>query len=405
MTIDEVVLNWHGRPTIGVVDLDALDHNARTLQAYVGESTRMLAVVKGNAYGMGAIAIAKGVLAGGAWGVATATVDEAIQLRKAGIDAPILAMSAIGLNERGRAIGNDLRLVISDVDFARGLAEAVKASRRKAPLPVHLKIDTGMRRFGVATDEAVPAAQLITSLPELQLEGVMTHLASADEPDPASALGQVARFDEAIQAVRDAGIDPGMTHVANSAGTLRFPAFHKELVRPGLAFHGVQPSEHTPLPGQPGEMRPVFTMHSRIERIIPIHPGDAVSYGGTWIATEPTLGGLVPIGYADGYKRTLTNCGYMSVNGKRADVLGRVCMDQTVIRLPDDDSVNVGDPVVIIGDGSSWCGVAPRIEEIATIAGTIHQDFLAGIMSRVPKLYVRDGDVIAIDDLFGYREI
>jgi alanine racemase len=405
MSIRGIADAWQGRPTFAVIDLDALAVNTQTMRAHIGPDVQMMAVVKANGYGHGAVPVAETVLANGATGVAVATVDEGAQLRKAGINAPLLVMGPMGAAERDRAVGMGMSIVVGDVGFARGLARVVRMHQCKEPINVHLKIDTGMRRFGVLPSDVVDVAKSIQAIPELKLEGLMTHLASADEIDVSSAHRQVEIFDECVGMLRDAGIEIPLHHVANSATTVQFPQYHKQLVRPGLALYGVRPAPHVPLPGGLGTMKQILTVHSMVTRVIPLDKGDRVGYGGTWEAREATRGALVPIGYADGYLRSLSNRGWMSIGGRRADVIGRVCMDQTILHLPDGLPAETRQRVVIIGNGTAEMDAAPTLEELAIVGDTIPHELMTTMAPRLPKLYMRNGKVVAVADLEGYRKV
>lgn len=405
MSIREVVDAWQGRPTFAVIDLDALATNYQTLREYVGPDVRIMSVVKANAYGHGAVPVAETVLANGADYVAVATVDEGAQLRKAGISQDILVLGPMGAAEKDRAVGMGMSIVMSDVPFAKGLARTVRMHQRKEPIKVHLKIDTGMRRFGVAPETVVDAAKTILSFPELQLEGLMTHFASADESDASSVHQQVEVFDRCVADLAAAGIEVPIHHVCNSAGTVRFPEYHKNMVRPGIAGYGIKPAPFLDLPGEPGRMRQILSIHSRVSRVIPLAPGDSVSYGGTWTATEQTRAALIPIGYADGYLRTLSNRSWMSISGERADVIGRVCMDQTLLHLPSGLPAETRQPVVVIGNGTEEMPHAPMLEDLAEASGSIPHEFITTMAPRLPKLYMRHGKLVAVADLEGYRKV
>ena len=398
----EVAAGWHGRPTVAVVDLDALAGNIEVLKELVGPDVRLMAVVKANAYGHGAIPVARAALEAGAGALGVATVDEGAQLRMAGIEAPILVFGPIGRVERARAVGQGLALVIADAAFARGLAAEVRAALHKEPHPVHLKIDTGMNRFGAEPDGVVELARAIVDCPELRLEGIMTHQAAADSPDPAAAHEQVAVFDEAVHALREAGIEAPIHHVANSATTLRFPEHRRCQVRAGIAIYGLDPDSGLPAPPR---MRPVMTIHARIMRVFEIGPGEAVGYGGTYRPERNERAGLVTIGYADGYRRAFSNVAHMSVRGQPAPVIGRVSMDQTVIRLPDGVDVDHGETVTVVGDGTEATAGAPTFNELAGLAGTIPYELVCGIAPRMPRLYLRGGQLVAVSDLFGLRDL
>jgi alanine racemase len=401
-TLAAMAAGWAGRSAVAVVDLDAIVTNVETVRSIVGQNAQVLAVVKANGYGHGAIPVARAALEAGASTLGVATVDEGAQLRTAGIDAPVLVFGAIGRHEQPRAIGQRLDLVVSNADFAAALAHDVQAALVKDPVPVHLKIDTGMRRFGVAPDDVVCVAKAILAHPQLRLAGVMTHLAAADAEDPTSAEAQVAVFDACLDQLRQAGIEIPMQHVANSAGALRFPAFRRDMVRLGIAMYGLVPDVSVPLPPP---MRPALTIHGRIARVFDLAPGDAVGYGRTYRPDRPERAGLVTIGYADGYRRALSSTGWMAIRGERAAVLGRVSMDQAVIRLPDGLDVTPDELVAIVGDGADWTAGAPTLDDLAGLAGTIGYELATGLAPRLPRLYVRGDEVVAVSDLAGYREL
>ncbi len=402
MSIREIADAWQGRPTFAVIDLDALAGNYQALRRFVGPDVKIMSVVKANAYGHGAIPVAETVLANGADYVAVATVDEGAMLRKAGIKQDILVLGPMGAAEKDRAVGMGMSIVMSDVPFAKGLARTVRMHQRTEPIKVHLKIDTGMRRFGVPPETVVDAAKLITSFSELKLEGLMTHFASADEEDASSVHEQVRVFDQCVADLAAAGIEVPIHHVCNSAATLRFPEYHKNMVRPGIAGYGIKPAPFIDLPEG---MRQILSIHSRVSRVIPLAKGDSVSYGGTWTAQQPTRAALIPIGYADGYLRTLSNRSWMTISGERADVIGRVCMDQTMLHLPKGLPAKTRQPVVVIGNGTDEMPQAPMLEDVAEVSGSIPHEFITTMAPRLPKLYMRHGKLVAVADLEGYRKI
>lgn len=404
MNLNDIIDQWQGRPTFAVIDLDAFAQNVRTMREYVLPESKYCVVVKANGYGLGAIPLSRVALQNGADLLAVATVDEGAQLRRAGINGDILLMGPMGPAEMDLAVGMNMTVVMNDIPFARGLARTVRENGRRDPLKVHLKVDTGMRRMGVLPEDVVESAQRIMSFPELQLEGLMTHLASADVEDLSSARKQVALFDQVAADLEAAGIDIPVKHVSNSAATVQFPEWHKDMVRSGIATYGVNPAPHIPLPGEPGEMRQIVTVHSMVTRVVPLEPGDAVSYGGTWIAEEEGRGALIPIGYADGYLRSLSNNGWMGVEGVAAPVIGRVCMDQTILHMPDALPSKTRQHVVVIGDGTDATPGAPNLEQLAEAADTLPHEFMTTLAHRVPKLYIQDNELVGLADLEGYRD-
>jgi alanine racemase len=401
-SIIDIAGGWFGRPVVAVVDLDALATNVSTILSMLEPNVQLMAVVKANGYGHGAVPVAQAAIAAGASALGVATVDEGAQLRGAGIEVPILVFGAIGDHERARAIGLQLSLVVTKVPFAMALAADAKASLLKEPVSVHLKIDTGMRRYGAAEAEALDVVRAIASEKRLRLDGVMTHLAAADAIDPASAHEQVATFDRCVDCLRDAGITIPAQHVANSATTLRFPGYRRDMVRLGIAMYGLVPDASLPVPWP---MKPVLTIHGRVARVFNLEAGDRVGYGRTYMSTGNERAALIPIGYADGYRRGLSNTGWMSIRDHRADVLGRVSMDQTVIRVPEGIDVRPGEPVVIVGDGTDVTAEAPTLDELASMIDTIGYEMATGLAARLPRLYVRGGEIVAVSDLAGYRTL
>lgn len=393
--------HWSGRPTVAVIDLDAHASNLRVTRSLIGPHVKLMAVVKANAYGHGAVILGESAIAAGADELAVATVDEGAQLRDAGIEAPILVLGPIGGGERTRAIGQGLAVVVSDSGFAHALAADAKLMLAKDPVSVHLKIDTGMNRFGTSPDLAVATAKAILSHPELRLDGIMTHMAAADDPDPHFEHDQATIFDRVLADLTDAGIEIPSQHVANTATTLRFRHDHRSRVRVGIGQYGLQPDPGMALPGP---FRRIMTVHSRIARIHEIHPGDGVSYGFRYRADHDELTALVPIGYGDGLRRNLSPIMWMGVGGMKAPVAGRICMDQTVVRLPAGVSAQPGDVVTVIGNGSEETASAPTFDDLAALSETISYELTCGLAPRLPRLYVRGGEVVAIADLTGIRK-
>lgn len=397
--LDRLLDGWRGRPTVAVIDLDVMRENVRLFRNLVASSTSLMAVVKADGYGHGSVPVAKSALVAGADELGVATVDEGARLRDAGINATILVLGPIGVNERCRALSRGLTLVVSDLAFARGIETDKQMLRMKTPVPVHLKIDTGMRRFGASPEDAVEIARFISASPHLELAAVMTHFAAADDADPAFTMEQARRFDSACEAIRDAGVTIPQVHPCNSAATIRFPELHRDRVRVGIAMYGLQPGPDVVLPDG---VKPVMTVHSRLARVYSVQPGESVGYGRKWNAVEPTMAGLVPLGYADGYRRQGSDSYWMSVNGRRSPVLGRVSMDQTVVEV--DSNARKGDSVVVVGDGSD--GAAPTLNDLAALIDTIPYEMATGFVApRLPHLYVRQGKLVAISDVSGYREI
>ena len=376
------------RATRAEIDLDALQQNVAVLASILTPGTEFMAVVKANAYGHGAAMVAQAALASGAIRLAVATVDEGRQLRQRGIQAPILVLSPIATAEAASAIGLGLDLTIATEEL---LAAVASASRDAAvPVAVHVKLDSGMHRYGAEPALSLALAQRVASVPSLRLAGFMTHFAASDETDERFTLEQASLFDHCIAELAALGIRPERRHMANSAAALRSRRYDADLVRFGIAMYGLRPSDAIALPSG---VRPVLTVRSAIGRIHRLEPPSTVGYGRTYTPAKDEFVGLVPMGYADGYRRSLSNKAWMMVGGRPAPVTGRVSMDQTVIRLPADVDVKPGDDVVVLGGAEG----GPSVDEIADQLGTINYEIVTGLAARVPRHYLRDGRVVAIE--------
>lgn len=381
-----------GRATRALIDLDAYEGNVRLIRGMVSPGTEVMAVVKANAYGHGAAPIGRAALRAGATHLGVATVGEGAALREAGIAAPIVLLGAIDTAEAAPAVRQGLEVTVGSVELLDGVADAARMLHLPRPIALHLKVDTGMRRYGVAPEEVVPLARRIVADPLLDLAGLSTHFAAADDADERPTVEQATRFDRCLTELRGVGIVPARVHAANSAATLRSRRYDYDLVRPGVVLYGLPPSRDVP---PPGGSRPVMGVRSRIARALTLAPGDAVGYGRTYVARRPERVALVPIGYGDGYRRGLSGRGWMGIVGRRAPVRGRVSMDQTVVAIPDGVAVGVGDEVAVV-DGDPASG-APDAPTLADLLDTIPYEVVTGIAVRVPRHYLRSGAVVAVD--------
>jgi alanine racemase len=349
----------------------------------------MMAVVKADGYGHGAAAVARTALAAGADMLAVARIDEGVALREAGLSGPILVLNPTFPAFADRLLQHDL---IQSVDgLATARAVNTVAGRQNAVIPVHLKVDSGMGRLGlvpdarrVVDDDRPPVAEVaaITRLPGLRLEGVYTHFAAADERDKRFAHHQLRIFNAFLEALADAGIDCGMRHAANSAAVIDLPESHLDAVRPGIALYGLYPSKevnHDRI-----ELRPALSLKSRLLQVKSVPAGFKVSYGMTWESPAPTVIGTVAAGYADGIQRRLSNRGEMLVQGRRAPIVGRVCMDLIMLDLGPTSTAAAGDEVVIIGRQGE---AVISADEIATRLDTINYEIVFTNATRVPRLY------------------
>lgn len=377
-----------GRATRAIIDLDALAGNVRAMGRLLSPGTELLAVVKANAYGHGARMVARTALAAGATRLGVATVGEGAALRGFGITAPILLLGPIDPGEARVALSQDLEPTVGTDALLEAVEDAARSLPLGGPAQVHVKVDTGMRRYGATPDGAVALAGRIAANPMLTLAGLSTHFAAADDPDERFTLEQAARFDRCLERLAELGIPPASVHAANSAATIRSRRYDYDVVRVGIALYGLRPSPSIVLPEG---MEPVLSLRSRVTRIIDLLAGETVGYGRAHRVTSTSQGALVPIGYADGYRRALSERGWMGIGGKRGAVMGRVSMDQTVIEIPDGVSSRVGDKVIVLGtleDG------APTVEAMAETIGTIAYEVVTGLTTRVERVYRRGGALL-----------
>jgi len=377
------------------IDLSAIQHNIRQLRSILGTGTRMMSVVKANAYGHGMVKVANAVLAAGADFLGVARYTEAMDLRRAGIRAPILIFGYTPPEFTRELMANHLTQTVYSYQTAKQMAEHAGYSEKS--LAVHIKVDTGMGRLGImaagpdagnASGEgplapaAVDEITAITKLPGLWVEGLYTHFATADHPDKCFARCQLNRFQQLKSALADAGIAFDLCHAANSAAIIDMPETHMDMVRAGISVYGLYPS--SAVDQARIDLKPAMTLKSRIIHLKTVGEGFSVSYGATARTRQPTTIATVSIGYADGYNRLLSSRGRMMIRGIFAPVIGRVCMDQTMMDVGHIPDVRMGDEVVVFGpDGPGELPVA----EVAEQLGTISYEVVAGVSDRVARRY------------------
>jgi alanine racemase len=364
------------RGTWAEVDLRAVRHNLACVRSAVAPAG-VLAICKADGYGHGAVEVARAAEAGGAWGAGVATVEEALDLRDAGVGGRIVVLGTAYDGAHDEVVRHDLDAVVAEPADLAAFAGAARRAGTRARL--HVKVDTGMARLGVSPGGL---AALLEPLGDsaLVLAGAMTHLACADASDEAPTYAQLAFFDGALGAIRAAGLSPETVHTANSAALLRFPAARGTLVRPGLALYGALPSAEVPDPG----LRPALAVRTRVMALRDVPAGATVSYGGLWRAERPSRIATVPVGYADGYPRRLSGRAEVLVRGVRAPVAGAVCMDLTMIDVTGVPGAAAGDEVVLLGaQGAGSIGVS----ELAAWADAIPYEIFCGLGRRLPRRY------------------
>jgi alanine racemase len=370
------------------VNLAAVERNVALLRGGLVGGAGLCAVVKADGYGHGAAPVARAALAGGARSLAVATALEAASLRDAGVDAPLLIMGALSDAELPAALGARAEVVAWDERFVGALVRALDAGRAVAPVRVHVKLDTGMGRLGTRVlGDALEVAERVCAAAGsgLELAGAMTHFASADE-DPEFTELQLSRFEPFVAALRERR--PGIVaHAANSAGTLRLPDSHLDLVRCGIAVYGCDPMNADP---DAHGLEPVLELTSYVAAVKPAAPGESAGYGRRWVADSETWIATVPIGYGDGVRRALTNNCEVLIGGRRYPLVGRVSMDNITVEVGESGVVRCGDRVTLIGvDGSQRI----TAEELARRIDTINYEITCGVSARVPRVHHRDGTV------------
>ncbi|MBN1246228.1 MAG: alanine racemase [Anaerolineae bacterium] len=374
MMIPDGVVTW------AEIDLDAIAHNVQAIKNYVGPQVEIIASVKANAYGHGLRPVARVALEAGATRLAVHRIQAAIALREAGIRAPVLLLGHVLPSAVDLVLQHDITPTLVDWETARLLSE-----RAERPVAVHIKIDTGMSRYGLEPEQALDFVRYVANLPRVVIEGLFTHFAAADELNLDFAHRQWAQFRTILGAVTGAGFEIPLPHVCNSAAVITMPEAHLAAVRPGLLIYGMAPSR---------ESLPVFPLHralalkSTVIKVRDLAPGTTISYGRTFLTKHPTRVALVSLGYGDGYPRRISNRGEVLVRGRRAPIRGRICMDQLVVEVTDIPGVAVGDEVVAIGSQGDGEITA---EEVAGWADTINYEITTGLLPQVVRVYRHNG--------------
>ncbi|HSV57135.1 MAG TPA: alanine racemase [Magnetospirillaceae bacterium] len=364
------------RPAWADVDLSAVVSNAAYLKSLAPRGARLCAVVKADGYGHGAAAVSHAALAGGADSLAVAFAEEGIELRRQGITAPVLVLGFTGHEGARRAAGWGLDVTVVSADNAKVVAEAAAALGRK--VRVHLKVDTGMSRLGVFPEDALSVALEIARMPSLELEGVFSHFAASDSLDLSFALDQLAIFQSVLERMARSGLRVPVRHIANSAALLFLPEASLDMVRPGISLYGLRASaERDSLSG----LLPAMALRARVVQTRTVPEGTTVSYGRTFRASRPTRLAVLPLGYADGVSRALSNRGSVGFAQGRAPIAGRVCMDQCMVDITGLPSVREGDVATFFGPGG------PSVGEVADLLGTIDYEITCAVSQRVPRIY------------------
>ena len=369
-----------------VVSLDAIAHNFAEMKKNIAKGTKIVAVIKADGYGHGAEAIARLIEDYDyIWGFAVATPEEALQLRTFGVKKPIQILGIVFEEYFTQMIAKEIRLTVCTYEMAQKLSE--EAQRQGRDVHIHIGLDTGMSRIGFADrQESVEEIKKISQLPNLKIEGMFTHFARADETDRSPAIDQLNRYLNFAKLLEDAGIQIPMKHCSNSAGIIRVPEANLNAVRAGITIYGIYPSNE--VERDIVKLIPAMELKSHISYIKTVEPGAAFSYGGTFTAKKEMKVATIPVGYADGYPRSLSNKGWILIHGKKAPILGRVCMEQFMVDITKIPDAKTGDEVTLIGkDGKEFIS----IEKFGDLSGRFSYEFACDISKRVPRVYIKDG--------------
>ena len=368
-----------GRPTACYVDLDALRWNFRQIREKIGPEVRVLSVVKADAYGHGAREVARALAAAGSESFGVATLEEGVELRAAGIRSPILVLAGVYPEQLGEFIQHRLTPAICETEAFKQLEK--EARRRGVTLNFHLKVDTGMGRIGLPSAEVGRWLPEMGQLESLKLEGLFSHFSHAESVEGSYTQSQLKAFQLVLKRLRSAGYNPPWVHLANSAAVITLPSAHFTMVRPGLMLYGAYPS---PVMASQVALKPVLSWRTRVLQLKRVPEGSSISYGQIFVTQRESSIATLPVGYADGYPRLLSNRGEVLIRGQRAPVAGRICMDLTMVDVTDIRGVEQGDEVVLLGAQGK---AAISADEMARWAETISYEIFTSISDRVPRIH------------------
>lgn len=377
------------------IDLDAIAANLEHMKQNLNENTKIMAVIKADGYGHGAVQIAQMLEhVDYIWGYAVATLDEAVVLKSAGLKKPVLVLGCVFPDQYMEMLRYDIRMNV----YTEEQAEAIStmAAREGMTAYMHIKLDTGMRRLGFDTStESVEAIHRISMMKNVCMEGIFTHFAKADECDKSFTQQQICDFMWITNQLKNKGVEFEYEHCANSAAIIDVPESHFDLVRAGISTFGLYPSEDVSKDNV--KLTPALALKSHVAFVKEIEAGVPISYGGTYVSDKKMIIATIPVGYADGYPRNLSNTGYVLIRGKKAPILGRVCMDQFIVDVTDIAGVSFGDKVTLIGiDGNEVI----TVEDLSELSGRFNYEFICDLGKRIPRVYVRDGKISEQVDYF-----
>ena len=379
------------RPAWAEINLDNLAHNIKEIRRIIKNDTLITAVVKANAYGHGAIEVSKVFLENGGDRLAVSTLSEAIELRHSGIDVPILVLGYTPKNQYTQVLKYNIISTIYNYEFAKVLSE--EATKLGVIGKIHIKIDTGMGRIGfLPNDETIFEIIKISKLPNIEIEGIFTHFAKADEVDKDYTRSQYNRFIKIVNKLEEKGVYIPIKHASNSAAIMEFPEYNLNMVRAGIMLYGLYPSDKVDKNNI--KLKPAMTLKAKISNIKEVSENAGISYGQIFVTKRKSKIATIPIGYADGFTRLLTSKGETFINGKTVPIVGKICMDQCMLDVTDVENVNIGDEVILFGDGE----FGPHIDDISNKLNTINYEIICMVGRRVPRVYVKNGKIVGIVD-------
>ncbi|MDE5819715.1 MAG: alanine racemase [Lachnospiraceae bacterium] len=388
----------HFERVCAYIDLDAIQGNLRGIHAQMPDGAKLAAVLKADGYGHGSVAIARELeQEDSVWGYALAVAEEAYQLRAAGIQKPILMLGYTFPSCYEELIRQDIRPAVFSMEMAKDLSEA--ACRIGKTVRIHIKVDTGMGRIGIFPgEEGISFVDAVSKLDGLKIEGIFTHFAKADEADQTETLRQAARFTEFVSRIeQQLQLTIPIKHCANSAAALELPEFCMDMARVGIIMYGLLPSDE--VRADVVKLTPALSWKSHIAFVKELEAGASVSYGGLFTAQRRMPVATIPVGYADGYPRSLTGRGSVLIHGKRCPILGRICMDQFMVDVSEVPDAKVGDEVILLGEDG---GERITAEELGALSGRFNYELVCDINKRIPRVYVKNGKPVAYkDDLCG----
>ncbi|HPT75592.1 MAG TPA: alanine racemase [Defluviitaleaceae bacterium] len=373
---------------IAEINLDAISNNIKEIQKNISKDTEIMAVVKADAYGHGAIEVSRILIENGVQRLAVAILDEGKQLREEGFNVPILILGYTPAEQAGELVSYDLIQTVFSFEMAKAISDSAVKQNKKAK--IHLKIDTGMSRIGFKPDkESIKTIKEINQLPNINIEGIFTHFSSADEADTSFTQQQFSIFNAFIKALEEEGLKIPVKHCSNSAGFMLDERMHMNLIRPGIIIYGLYPSNE--VNKEKIHLKPAMSLKSQVVFVKEVEENTPVSYGRKFITSKKTKVATIPVGYADGYSRRLSSSGRVLINGEYAPIIGNICMDQFMVDVSHISDVEVGTEVVLIGQQGQNSISA---EEIADIIGTINYEVVCMVGKRIPRLYIENKEVI-----------